>query len=112
MLNRWLKARGIHAFEDRVFVTRAGDPVKPRAFQQSIDRVARKAGVTWVKVSPHCWRHTFASRYAMNGGDPFALQNIMGHSSIKTTMRYVHMSGEILRRAHAQASPVDRLMGN
>ncbi|NIR13739.1 MAG: hypothetical protein GWN86_07235 [Desulfobacterales bacterium] len=43
----------------------------------------------------------------MHGGDPFALQNIMGHSSIKTTMRYVHMSGEALRRAHAKASPVD-----
>jgi len=109
-LNKWLKVRGVRAFEDRLFISRSGDPLKPRGFQQAIERLAKKAGIEGVQISPHCWRHTFASRYIMNGGGPFTLQNIMGHSSIKTTMRYVHMSGEALRRAHVKASPVDRLM--
>jgi integrase/recombinase XerD len=46
----------------------------------------------------------------MNGGDPFSLQRILGHSDIKTTMIYVNLAGVGLREAHAKASPVDRLM--
>jgi len=55
-------------------------------------------------------RTASATHYIMNGGDPFSLQRILGHSDIKTTMIYVNMAGVGLREAHAKASPVDRLM--
>jgi len=61
------------------------------------------------RVSCHTLRHTFVTSFIRNGGDPFALQRLMGHSDIQTTIIYVHLAGTALREAHARASPVDRL---
>lgn len=56
----------------------------------------------------HVLRHTFASHYLMNGGQIFTLQRILGHSDIKTTMRYVHFSRDYLSDAVA-FNPANRL---
>lgn len=44
----------------------------------------------------HILRHTFASHYMMNGGDILSLQKILGHTDIKMTMRYAHLSPDHL----------------
>lgn len=44
----------------------------------------------------HVLRHTFASYFLMDGGSIFTLQKVLGHSDIKTTMRYAHFSKEFL----------------
>jgi site-specific recombinase XerD len=40
----------------------------------------------------HSLRHTFASHWAMKGGDLFKLQKILGHKSVAMTMRYAHLT--------------------
>ena len=40
----------------------------------------------------HILRHTFASHFIMNGGDILTLQRILGHSDLKMTMKYAHLS--------------------
>jgi integrase len=58
-----------------------------------------KAGlkdVTW-----HTFRHTFASRLNSNGADLVTVKDLLGHSDIKTTMRYPHTNREAKRRAVA-----------
>lgn len=111
-LQEWLAIRGHHVGEDRVFVTRGGYGLDPRNVQRILQRLAAKAGIegVTVRVSPHTLRHTGATLFIRNGGDPFSLQQILGHSSITTTQIYVHMAGTALREAHAKASPVDRLL--
>ncbi len=47
----------------------------------------------------HVLRHTFATHFLMNGGDLFVLQRILGHSDIKTTMRYSHFAPDYLDQA-------------
>jgi integrase len=47
----------------------------------------------------HILRHTFASRFIMNGGNIVALQKILGHSSLNITMRYSHLSPDYLIQA-------------
>jgi len=103
----WLAVRGHVPGADWVFVSRSGEKLDPRNVQRILERLGRKAGV---KVSPHMLRHTGATLFIRNGGDPFSLQRLLGHSDIQTTMVYVHMAGSALREAHAKASPVDRLL--
>ena len=108
-MSRWLKMRGFHPYEDRVFITRDGRPLKKRHVQQILRRLAKKAGIEGVRCSPHTLRHTFATNFIRNGGDAFTLQRILGHASIETCMVYVHMSGKHVREAMLRFSPVDRM---
>lgn len=49
--------------------------------------------------SSHVLRHTFASRFVMNGGNILTLQKILGHTSLAMTMRYAHLAPEHLQDA-------------
>jgi len=65
-----------------------------------LKKACRKAGlkdVTW-----HTFRHTFASRLNSNGADLVTVKELLGHSDIKTTMRYAHTNREAKRRAVAR----------
>ncbi|MBL8633583.1 MAG: tyrosine-type recombinase/integrase [Myxococcales bacterium] len=57
----------------------------------------RHAGLTIPKSPWHVLRHSFASHYLMKGGSLIALQTMLGHSSLKITAIYSHMSSEHLR---------------
>jgi integrase/recombinase XerD len=62
-------------------------------------------------VTPHMCRHTFASTFVARGGDPFQLQRILGHTDLKTTLRYVHLQTADLQRAHAAFGGVRQYRG-
>lgn len=108
-MSRWLKMRGFFPYEDRVFVTRDGRPLKKRGVEQILRRLAEKAGITGVRCSPHTLRHTFATNFVRNGGDVFTLQRILGHANIETCMVYVHMSGKHIQESMLRYSPIDRM---
>ena len=53
-------------------------------------------------------RHTFASHFMMNGGDVLSLQKLLGHSDLKMTIRYAHLSPDHLAQA-IELNPISRL---
>jgi len=65
-----------------------------------ICKQAKVSNFTW-----HCLRHTFASRLVMRGVDLRTVQELLGHKSIMTTMRYAHLAPQ------HQAEAVERLVG-
>ncbi|MHC9542471.1 MAG: tyrosine-type recombinase/integrase [Vulcanimicrobiota bacterium] len=109
-LHKWLQIRGLHDFEEAVFISKRGEGLEKRYLDKVVQRLGKKAGISGTRCSPHTLRHTFATNYIRNGGDPFSLQQLLGHSDIKTCMIYVHMAGVALREAHAKYSPVDRML--
>jgi integrase/recombinase XerD len=109
VLREWLRLRTVRLFGNALFCTRQGYPINLGEIPRIVARLAKAAGLGQ-KVGCHTLRHTFATNFIRNGGDPFSLQRLLGHSDIQTTMIYVHMAGTALREAHAKASPVDRLL--
>ena len=109
-LRRWIEIRPFAAGSTAFYCTTQGRRLDTRNVARIIERVANKAGLENRRVHPHMLRHSFATHYIQNGGDPFSLQRILGHSDIKTTMIYVNLAGVGLQEAHAKASPVDRML--
>ncbi|MBB6732670.1 tyrosine-type recombinase/integrase [Cohnella zeiphila] len=65
-------------------------PFQLRSVKDRIRDYGLRAKTSGVRVSPHTFRHTMAKLYIRNGGDPFSLQQILGHSSLD---RYKCMCG-------------------
>lgn len=82
--------------ESYVF-TSDGRPLRQVACIKKLQRICKKAGLR--KIGWHCLRHTFASHMAQAGANLVAVQNLLGHSDIRTTMRYAHINGDTLREA-------------
>ncbi len=64
-------------------------------YSHKIKRICKKAGLD--DVSPHTFRHTFASRLVMAGVNLRIVQALLGHSNITTTMIYSHLAPDYLR---------------
>ena len=74
-----------------IFVTRAGNRIGARKLSgYHFKRLTKKSGVR--DITFHSLRHTFASWYMIDVGDIWSLMKILGHSDLKTTMRYSHHS--------------------
>jgi integrase/recombinase XerD len=56
------------------------------------------------RLNPHKFRHTFATHFIINGGDPFSLKDLLGHTNIETTNIYVDMSHKDLKTKHDKHS--------
>ena len=84
------------------------DPAQPIS-TATIAAVCRKAGQRagiQKRVTPHTLRHTFATHHLELGTDVRTLQMMMGHTSLKTTSRYLHISTERIRKTK---TPLDLL---
>ncbi len=85
---------------DHIWIGRFG-PLGTAGIITIIRGLFDRAGITDRKNGPHTLRHTFATRYIINGGNVVALQQILGHTNLATTMRYVHLAGRDVQEDHA-----------
>jgi len=80
-----------------VFSDIEGRPLNKHTCLRRLHHACREAGLR--DIGWHCLRHTFASQLAQGGANLVAVQNLLGHSEIRTTMRYAHITGDLLRDA-------------
>lgn len=103
-----LKARASFPWEDARYVFRGKrGPFTSEGVYKNIRRVCRQANIDGNRCSPHTFRHTFGTEYASSGAcDPKALQDIMGHRDLKTTLRYIHHNRARLIQNHQLCTPL------
>jgi len=90
--------------EDIVFLNRRGKILSRVMVFMIIKEAAKKAGIT-KKISPHTFRHSFATHLVEGGADLRAVQEMLGHESITTTEIYTHLDREYLRETLQQFHP-------
>ncbi|MFH1725750.1 MAG: tyrosine-type recombinase/integrase [Elusimicrobiota bacterium] len=103
------KRAKLRAGGDLLFVSRKGRRLTGRHVQIIVRRYGRQAGIEGVRLSPHTLRHTFATQYIRNGGDPFSLQAILGHSTLEMVRNYVNLASRDIMVQHKKFSPLDCL---
>lgn len=97
----------IHPMVDNLLLTQEGQCLTSNAVKLMFERLSRRSDVE--RLHAHLLRHTFAVRYLLNGGDVFALQQILGHTTLEMVRRYVFLSEADITCRHRQFSPMDRL---
>ncbi len=87
-----------------LFTTIDGRPLRHDHLYQRMLKIGERAGVPMANV--HRFRHTYAIQYLRNGGNPYALQMTLGHSTMEMTKRYLAIAQADLHADHQIASPV------
>jgi integrase/recombinase XerD len=90
--------------ENFVFLNRNGRPMTRVMVFYIIKDLAAKAGIT-KNISPHTFRHTFATHLVEGGADLKAVQDMLGHESITTTEIYTHLDAEYLKETITSFHP-------
>jgi len=104
---RYLMFRPSDTIYQNVFMGFDGDPLNRNALLHNMVRIGKRAGVK--DCHPHRFRHTFAIFYLRNGGDPYTLQAILGHSSMDMVQTYLKLSQIDFDIKHQLASPVENM---
>lgn len=90
--------------EDMLFLNRNGKRLSRVMIFLIIKELAKKAGIR-KNISPHTFRHSFATHLVEGGADLRAVQEMLGHESITTTEIYTHLDREYLRATLQQFHP-------
>lgn len=83
-------------FEDTLFLNRRGKQISRNMVFMILKALVKKTGIN-KNVSPHTFRHSFATHLLENGADLRAIQQMLGHESITTTEIYMHLDKSHLK---------------
>lgn len=87
-----------------VFLSTRGNDLSPDAIRRIVKTSAQRAGIKR-PISPHNFRHSFATDLLNNGADLRSVQEMLGHANLSTTQVYTHLSSKRLQKIHQQAHP-------
>jgi integrase/recombinase XerD len=90
-----------------LFVSRFGGPFSKQVIQIMVRDYAKKAGIK-KKVTPHTFRHTFATELIRNGADITAVRKMLGHSYLSATNIYIRVAGVDVKNTHRTSHPRER----
>lgn len=94
--------------DDYLFCNEYGEQMQVNSLKTAIRRYNQSRGV--MKTSCHAFRHTFAKKYILAGGDIFRLQKLLGHSSLEMVKEYVNMFAEDLKQNFDNLNPLEQIV--
>ena len=87
-----------------LIINNLGNNITTRGVEKIVDKVVKECLIN-NKVSPHTFRHTFATHLLNNGADIKSVQELLGHSSLNTTEKYTHITSDFLKSEYLKSMP-------
>ncbi len=103
VLLKYLKTH-IRKDNNYLFLNSKGEQITDGGIRYIIDNIMKKLSIK-VHVTPHVLRHTFATDMLNNGCDIKVVQELLGHSSLKATEIYTHVTNEHLKEVYYKCFP-------
>lgn len=91
-----------------IFLTRLHTPMRTQSVRNIVTKYAKRSGIN-KNITPHVFRHSFATLLIESGVDIKYIQDFLGHSTIATTQIYLHISDEQKKKVLAAKHPRDRM---
>ena len=98
------KRKDIAQENNALFLDKWGGRLGSRSIQRIINKHVTKASLK-LKISPHVFRHTFATHLLNAGADLKSVQDLLGHASLSTTQIYTHVTAKRLREVYMRSHP-------
>ena len=89
---------------DYLIVGKKSEKLTTRRVEQIIDDIIKRTSIK-LNITPHMFRHTFATHLLDNGCDLLVVQELLGHASLSSTEIYTHISNEHLREVYLKCHP-------
>ena len=89
---------------DYLIVGKKSEKLTTRRVEQLIDDIIKRTSIK-LNITPHMFRHTFATHLLDNGCDLLVVQELLGHASLSSTEIYTHVSNEHLREVYLKCHP-------
>jgi integrase/recombinase XerD len=110
-IENWLLDRNLMQIkkgnEDFLFLNKRGAKLTRAMIFEIVKVLTEQAGIR-KKVSPHTFRHSFATHLLENGANLRAIQQLLGHESITTTELYTHIDVKMLRNTILEFHPLNK----
>lgn len=103
VLNKYLKTH-VRKNNNYLFLNSKGEQITDGGIRYIIDNIMKKLSIK-THVTPHVLRHTFATNMLNNGCDIKVVQELLGHSSLKATEIYTHVTNEHLKEVYYKCFP-------
>lgn len=91
--------------QNNVFLNYQGTGLSGRSIQRMVAKYLKKLVLLKRKITPHTFRHTFATHLLENGADLRVVQELLGHVDISTTQIYTHVTKERIRSIYLKSHP-------
>jgi integrase/recombinase XerD len=97
--------------DSTIFLNKNGQSISRMGIWKIVQFYVKAAGIT-KSVSPHTFRHSFATHLLEGGADLRTVQEMLGHANIVTTEIYTHVDREYLKEVHRSFHPRCKRTGN
>ena len=89
---------------NKLFINHIGGNLTTRGVRTILDNIITKSSLS-IKVTPHMFRHTFATMLLNEGCDLKSVQELLGHVNMSTTQIYTHVTGEYIKNIYLHSHP-------
>ena len=93
-----------NAIKKPLFISRIGSRLTDRSVRRMILKYVKRTGLG-KEISPHTFRHSFATHMLDRGADLRSVQELLGHANLSTTQIYTHVTTQRLKDAYVAAHP-------
>lgn len=93
--------------KEKLFLNQRGTPLTPRGVRKILETIVRELGME-KKISPHTFRHSFATHLLAGQAELRIVQEALGHSSLSTTQIYTHLDWERMKAVYDRTHPHSR----